>query len=350
MAVQPSDDERQWAADKRDFVADRRDELAARRDAADDARDLTADARQSLLDERHDQQEARAAELELPLDGAAVAQEVARRHADEEADENREQRRTERTLAGRARDEATARRLEATPATGLASAFAAIAGYLYAADSFDGVLERIAETAVNTVAGCQMASVTLSAHGAHETAATTDPAASAVDRAQYDTEEGPCLDAVEVPIVYARSFPDPRWPALGSRPTHLGAHSAASFSLATATDASAGIAGSLNTYGAQPDAYSDEAQQIGLILAAHAATAAGAVRERDALKTLAETLNQALLSRDVIGQAKGILMERLKVTPEDAFDLLRTASNRLNQKLHLVAATLTETGALAPPR
>ena len=350
MVVQPSDDERRWAADKRDFVADRRDQLAARRDEADDARDLTADARQTMLDERHEQQEARAAALELPLDGAAATQEADRRHADEEADDQREQRRTERTAAGRARDEATTQRLEATPTTGLASAFAAIAAYLYAADSFDGVLQRIAETAVNTVSGCQMASVTLSAHGAYETAATTHPAATAVDREQYDTDEGPCLDAVEVPIVYARSFPDPRWPRLGSRPTQLGAHSAACFGLGTATAASAGIAGSLNTYGGEPDAYSNEARQIGLILAAHASTAAAAVRERAALLTLAETLNQALLSRDVIGQAKGILMERLKVPPEDAFDLLRTASNQLNQKLHLVAATLTETGALAPPR
>ena len=61
-----------------------------------------------------------------------------------------------------ARDEATTRRLEATPTTRLASAFAAIAENLYAADSFDAVLLRIAETAVSTVAGCQMASVTLS--------------------------------------------------------------------------------------------------------------------------------------------------------------------------------------------
>jgi hypothetical protein len=346
VTVQRSDDERQWAAEKRDFVADRRDELAARRDAVDDARDVTAGARQSMLDARHQQLDVRAAELGLPLDGASAAQEADRRTADQEADEERERLHTDREAAGRARDEATTRRLEATPTTGLASAFAAIAEYLYAADSFDGVLLRIAETAVSTVTGCEMASVTLSARGAYQTAATTDPAASAVDQAQYDTDEGPCLDAVETPIVYAQSFPDPRWPTLGSRPADLGAQSAASFSLAAASLASAGVGGSLNTYGTEPDGYSDEAQQIGLILAAHASTAAGAVRERAALQDLAENLNQALLSRDVIGQAKGILMERLKITPEDAFDLLRLASNRLNEKLHAVALTLAETGEL----
>ena len=169
--------------------------------------------------------------------------------------------------------------------------------------------------------------------GRIETAATTDPAASAVDQAQYDAQEGPCLDAVDTPIVYAQSFPDTRWPTLASRPADMGAQSAASYRLAAASLATAGTGGSLNTYGVEPDAFSDEAQEIGLILAAHASVAAGAVRERDALQDLAQNLTKALLSRDVIGQAKGILMERLKLTPEDAFDVLRRSSNRLNEKL-----------------
>jgi hypothetical protein len=210
--------------------------------------------------------------------------------------------------------------LEATPTTKLASAFAGIAAYLYAADSFDDVLLRIAQTAVSTVAGCQMASITVSEHGAYRTAATTDAAASAGDQAPYDAGPGPCLDAVDTHLVYAQSFPDTRWPTLASRPADLGAQSAASYSLAGASLTTAGIGGSLNTYGIEPDAYSEEAQQIGLILAAHASTAAGAVRERGALQAAAQSLNEALRSRDVIGQAKGILMERLKMTPEDAFD------------------------------
>jgi hypothetical protein len=68
-------------------------------------------------------------------------------------------------------------------------------------------------------------------------------------------------------------------------------------------------------------------------LAAHASVAARAVDERSTLQNLGRGLQQALLSRDVIGQAKGILMERLKITPEDAFDLLRRSSQHLNVKL-----------------
>ena len=110
--------------------------------------------------------------------------------------------------------------------------FADIAEQLYGADSFDDVLLRIADAAVSTVAGCQMASVTLSERSGYRTAASTDSAATAVDHVQYQAHEGPCLDAVNAPMVYAEAFPDERWPTLASplsttgcawrRPRHSG--------------------------------------------------------------------------------------------------------------------------------
>ena len=97
----------------------------------------------------------------------------------------------------------------------------------------------------------------------------------------------------------------------------------------------------------------DAAREVGLILAAHASVAARAAGERTNFRDREKNLQQALDSRDVIGQAKGILMERLKVTPEDAFDILRRASQHLNVKLRDIAHTLTQTGeihgALTPP-
>ena len=196
-----------------------------------------------------------------------------------------------------------------------------------------------------------MASVTLHERSGYRTAASTDPAATAVDQAQYQSHEGPCLDAVDAAIVYAESFPDERWPTLASRPTESGVQSALSYRLAAA---SSGIAdsgdGSLNSYGVIPSAFNDTAQEIGLILAAHASVAARAVDERSTLRSLGRDLQQALLSRDVIGQAKGILMERLNITPEDAFDLLRRSSQHLNLKLRDVARGLAETGELRMTR
>jgi hypothetical protein len=173
----------------------------------------------------------------------------------------------------------------------------------------------------------------------------------AVDQAQYRSQEGPCLDAVDAPMVYAHSFPDERWPTLASRPTQSGVQSALSYRLAAASSGTADSGGgSLNSYGVIPYAFNDTAQEIGLILAAHASVAARAADERSTLQSLGRDLQQVLLSRDVIGQAKGILMERLKITPEDAFDLLRRSSQHLNVKLRDVARGLAETGELGMTR
>ncbi len=351
MGGQSPGGERQWAADKRDFVADWRDDRASERDLAGDARDATADAREVALDQRERLLDLRPDGLGSVADAAAAVRRLSAPPAREQARVDRAQRGRERDTAAGARHEATARRVEATPVTLLASAFATIAEHLYAADSYDEVLQRIAQTAVSTVAGCEMASVTLREQGGHRTGATTAAGASAIDQAQYDAHEGPCLDAVDDPIVYAPAFPDARWPTLAARPVELGAQSVASYRL-TGGVATEETGGSLNTYGVEADAFGDDAQQIGLVLAAHAATAARAVRERGALQDLAHNLDQALLARDVIGQAKGILMERLKIGPEEAFDALRMASNHLNEKLRSVASTVSRTGEFdaADPR
>jgi hypothetical protein len=340
------DEERAWAADKRDFVADRRDEVADQRDRVADTRDRTADDREAELDKWERQLDDRAAELGVAVEGSgASAQRAEARAGMSQARQKREEAGSERTIAAADRDESTKRRQADAPPTRLAMVFADIAEQLYGADSFDDVLLRIADAAVSTIAGCRMASVTLCERSGYRTAASTNPAATAVDQAQYQSHEGPCLDAVHAPMVYAQSFPDERWPTLASRPTESGVQSALSYRLEAATsDTADSGGGSLNSYGVSPYAFNDTAQEIGLILAAHASAAARAVAERSNLQNLGRDLQQALLSSDVIGQAKGILMERLKIAPEDAFDLLRRSSQNLNVKLRDVARGLTETG------
>ena len=348
-----SDDERAWAADKREFVADRRDDVAHERDKVADTRDRTADDREAELDEWERQLDARAAELGVSAEDSEVSASRAEARAGRsQARQRRQEAGAERTTADVDREESSKRRQADAPPTRLAMAFAGIAEQLYDADTFDDVLLRIAKAAVSTVAGCRMASVTLSERSGYRTAASTESAATAVDHAQYQSDEGPCLDAIDAPMVYAQSFPDERWPTLASRPAESGVQSALSYRLTTVSSRTVDSGGgSLNSYGVTPNAFTDTAQEIGLILAAHASVAARAVEQRSTLQSLGRDLQQALLSRDVIGQAKGILMERLKVTPEDAFDLLRRSSQHLNLKLREVAQSLTETGELGhrPP-
>ncbi len=352
MSAGSGDEERTWAADRRDFVADRRDEVADERDKVADTRDNTADTRDRTADDREAeldkweaQLNARAGELGTAEDSGASAQRAEARAGRSQAQQNRDEALAKRTKVAADRDESTKRRQADAPPTRLAMVFADIAEQLYDADSFDDVLSRIADAAVSTIAGCRMASVTLLERSGYRTAASTDAAATAVDLAQYQSHEGPCLDTVDAPMVYAQSFPDARWPTLASQPTESGVQSALSYRLAAGSSGTADSSGgSLNSYGVIPCAFNDTAQEIGLILAAHASVAARAVDERSTLQSLGRDLQQALLSRDVIGQAKGILVERLKITPEDAFDLLRRSSQQLNLKLRDVARGLAETG------
>lgn len=359
MSVEPDGDEAAWAADKRDFIADARDEAADRRDAAADARDAAADAREAITDEREAELKAWEAEL------AARAKELNRALAEAEAAGNRADARTARTQAREDRVDATQGRHEADVERGLARderfrlaqpsllalAFASIAEYLYDAVTSDDVLTRIAEVAVATVAGGDMASVTLLETGSYRTVGSTSQEASAVDQAQYDADQGPCLDAITSPIVNAPAFPDARWPALGPQPIEHGVRSSLSYQLSASRSGSVRSGpGSLSIYASSRAAFDQEAQEIGFILAAHASLAAKAVGERLTLEDAGRHPQNALLSRDVIGQAKGILMERLKTTPEAAFDILRSSSQRLNVKLREVALRLTETGEVDPSR
>jgi hypothetical protein len=360
MTGEQNRDEREWAADKREFVADGRDDIADRRDNIARTRDADADEREERanqrereLDGREGGLDTRAAELGRSAHRTAQERQSDQATADE-TEAQREKRRQERQRRNAERgadDEDRAegtRRRQAGTTTGLAMAFAQMAEHLYAADNFDEVLNRIVKTAVSTIVGSEMASITVrSDTDTYQTMASTHTAAVEVDRAQYETNEGPCLDATDQAFVHASSFPDPRWPALSSRPMDFGVQAVASYRLAaTGRIIDDSIIGSLNTYAGSPHAFNDEARGIGLILAAHASVAMRAIKEREGLEQLGKQLHEALSSRDVIGQAKGILMERLNVTPEDAFDILRTSSQQLNLKLRKIAQRLTETGEL----
>ena len=361
MANGPIDDEQAWASEKRDFVADSRDDSGDARDVVADARDVVADARDVVAEARDVIADAREAGLdrreELLNDAARQPESDADAAAERTtASMNRDRSAEDRDHASGAREDSTddrrataQRRSDAAQPTLLALAFASIAEKLYDAQTYDEVLRRIAEAAVATISGSFSASVTVRDEGQFRTATSTDPSAARVDKAQYQADQGPTLDAFTAQIVDAPGFPDERWPRLGSIPTRYGVESSLSYQLhTTGDDGTDAGTGSLNIYALTPDAFDQAAQEIGSIMAAHASLAARAVGNRVALEDLGHHLEQALLSRDVIGQAKGILMERLKVTPDDAFDILKSSSQRLNLKLREVARELTATGEVDP--
>jgi hypothetical protein len=95
--------------------------------------------------------------------------------------------------------------------------------------------------------------------------------------------------------------------------------------------------GALNLWSEDANAFDEEAEQVGVLLAGLTAVALIDAQQLEHLRT-------ALLNRDVIGQAKGVLMERYKIGADRAFDLLVRASRDSNRKLHDVAREVTETG------
>lgn len=100
--------------------------------------------------------------------------------------------------------------------------------------------------------------------------------------------------------------------------------------------------GALNLHSDQVDAFDDESEHVALLFAAHAAVAMARAQER-------HNMRQAIGTREVIGQAQGILMERFKVPSDRAFQILVHASQITNRRLTDVAGDLTRTGKLPHP-
>lgn len=150
-----------------------------------------------------------------------------------------------------------------------------------------------------------------------------------MDAVQYETDQGPCLDAIREHETFKTDdlAKEDRWPKFSSRAAEeTGVASMLSFRLFAEAD----TMGALNLYSKQRGAFDEEALAVGSVFATHAAVAlAGAQHD--------EQMEKALRGRDVIGQAKGILMAQQHVTADEAFDILRRASQSMNIKLRELA-------------
>lgn len=219
----------------------------------------------------------------------------------------------------------------------LAERLGVLARELQQEKDVDATLQAIVHAAVDTVPGAEAVSISAVAkRRTVETVAATGDLPRLVDQAQYDTGEGPCLSVLyERQTFRLADLADAPWPKFAARARDSGVGSMLGIQLfVTGEDL-----GALNIFSTRPDAFDDESEQVALLFAAHAAVAMAGVQERAHLRT-------ALNARDVIGQAKGILMERYKINADEAFRLLVTASQRTNVKLRDVADHLTASGEL----
>jgi hypothetical protein len=205
----------------------------------------------------------------------------------------------------------------------------------------DETLQLAVDLATELVRGCEIADVMLLRRGGTTTPVSSEPTAVEIDRIQAETGEGPCISAArDHPVVVSDDLEtDDRWPAFSRRAVaETGVHSALSFQLYLHRSDGDRF-GAMNLYSREPAAFDADSIALGEVFAAHCSTALAAAIDREGAEV-------ALASRDLIGQAKGILMATERVTAAEAFDLLRRTSQDLNVKLRDVADHVTRLGQL----
>ena len=212
---------------------------------------------------------------------------------------------------------------------------------LFSADSASNTLEEVVGMAVTTIEGCDYAGIFVVEGDSVSTPVSTDPVVIQLDAIQQRTGEGPCLDAMSTGnAFYAEDLADDtRWPSFGREISAVGIRSLLALPLMLD-----GSAGALNLYARYPHAFGVIDRGRGLLLAAIAGAAYSSVRGHEEEERRAGELQAALATREMIGQAQGILMERERISADGAFDVLRRASQHLNIKLRVVAQNLVDTG------
>lgn len=213
-------------------------------------------------------------------------------------------------------------------------------GVLHSEQTVDRTLELVTELTERTVRSACAVSVTLAGRGGPYTPNASETIARDLDQVQYEAGQGPCLDALaqrrRINVSLLDDHGDVRWPEFALAAKANGVGSVLSMPLVVQERS----LGGLNIYSPDERRFDETEQATASLLAQQAAAVlANAVAFADA-SALNSQLREALETRDLIGQAKGILMAREQCDAGAAFDMLRRASQRTNRKLRDIAAEL----------
>jgi hypothetical protein len=200
-------------------------------------------------------------------------------------------------------------------------------------------LRAIVASAVDTVPGIDAGSISQTMDGRVETRYHTSEAIGKLDNAQSELHEGPCISAIEDPpdsgVVIANDFASDedaaRWPRFAPRAVGAGYRALISTQLST----KGGPRAALNLYSTTPNAFDDRTRTTAALFGVQAAVLLYG-------SDTASHLQHAIDSRDLIGRAKGILIERFRIDDDAAFQMLVTSSQDTNMKLTAVAEWLVK--------
>ena len=199
------------------------------------------------------------------------------------------------------------------------------------------VLPKVISAAVALVPGADIAKVSVLENGHLNSIAATSKLTAELDRAQQAAGQGPCLDAItaHTTIRCEDLRNDLRWPRFAPSAISAGVHGVLSCPLDVR-----GTGATLSLFGFKPEPFAVQSAAICAVLANHAAIALiNEQRERQ--------LKAALATRDIIGQAKGMIMERFSVDASHAFAMLKSISQESNTPVRDLATRLVD-GAMHP--
>jgi GAF domain-containing protein len=215
-----------------------------------------------------------------------------------------------------------------------------LAGLLQIDESLETMLDHVATIAVRAIPACDAAGVTLFEHDQVTTAAASGPLVRRVDEHQYSNDEGPCLESLRSGEI--RRSPsladDTRWPKFRGPTLGEGVVSCLSLPLVIGNHGTGGV---LNLY-SQSRPFGEVDEEIGRRFIPPASVAVANARAFAKAHAVIEQLEEALQSRDVIGQAKGIIQARERCGPDAAFERLRDLSQHRNIKLRDLAKAVVE--------
>jgi hypothetical protein len=223
----------------------------------------------------------------------------------------------------------------------LLRSFGELSKLLLSNETVGTTLDAIAHLAVQTVPGCDAASVSLVKGKNISTLGSSDEVATALDAIQYETGQGPCLDAIGKDAAWFQldsMHEDKLWPAFSERATDKGFESLLAFTLKVDDD----TLGALNLYARRPSAFDEKDRETGAIYAAHAAIALTNAQTHEKDARLRKELDEALSVQHVIGQAQGILMEREFHTADEALEILRARAQDVKERIGATAQQIIE--------
>jgi GAF domain-containing protein len=230
----------------------------------------------------------------------------------------------------------------------LTAVLAQMGAVVLSAETIDTTIELVTTLAAETIPDTSGAGVTLVDARGKRSVAASDPLVERADALQYEFDSGPCLTAWrdQVTVRIDDTGDETRWPQWTAAVAELDLRAMLSVPLVTSGTA----IGAIKVYSGQPAAYNARAEHVLELFARQAAILLSNTQALADARRLSAQLTEALSSRDVVGQAKGVLMAQGAASDQAAFAMLVAASQRSNTKLTEVARRVVASAISRNPR